>query len=317
MRIVVTGGAGFLGSHLCDALHDRGDEVVCVDDLSSGRLDNVRHLLGSSRFDFRQHDIRDSLQIDGAVDVVVNMASLASPPRYLERPLFTLSTGSVGTQNALELAAQHGARFVQASTSEVYGDPLVHPQREDYWGNVNPHGPRSVYDEAKRYAEAITAAYRRDGVNTGIIRIFNTYGPRMSLDDGRVVTNFIKQAMDGQPLTVYGDGTQTRSLCFVSDLIDGWVSMIDSSFAGPVNLGNPQELTILEIAELIRDLMGVDLPIEHRPLPQDDPLRRQPDISLAKRELGWEPKVNVVDGLRRTVDWYTTTVTRELAYAGG
>ena len=317
MRVVVTGGAGFLGSHLSDALHERGDEVVCVDDLSSGRLDNVRHLMDSPRFTVIKQDICEPLAVDGPVDAVANMASLASPPRYMERPIFTLRTGSVGTQNALDLAARHDARFVQASTSEVYGDPQVHPQREDYWGHVNPNGPRSVYDEAKRYAEALTAAYRRNGVNTGLIRIFNTYGPRMRLDDGRVVTNFITQALNGEALTVYGDGSQTRSLCFVSDLIRGWLAMIDETLEGPVNLGNPQELTVSRIAELINELIGTHQPIEYRPLPADDPMRRQPDISLAKSALGWEPRVDVVDGLRQTIAWYVRASDRELAHIGG
>ena len=289
MRVVVTGGAGFIGSHLCDALHSRGDHVVCVDNLASGRLSNIEHLLASRRFTLVEQDIREPIAVIGEIDAVVNMASLASPPAYLAEPIFTLQTGSAGTQNALDLAARHNARFVQASTSEVYGDPLVHPQTEDYWGNVNPVGPRAVYDEAKRYAEALIAAYVREGLNGGIIRIFNTHGPRMRTDDGRVVTQFISQAIEGAPLTVYGDGSQTRSLCYVSDLVRGFVAMI--------------ELTIRQIAELVRDLVGSDSPLEFRELPEDDPKRRRPDIARAQAELGWSPEVEVVDGLSKTIDW--------------
>ena len=329
MRVVVTGGAGFIGSHLCDALHSRGDHVVCVDNLASGRLSNIEHLLASPRFTLVEQDIREPIAVIGEIDAVVNMASLASPPAYLAEPIFTLQTGSAGTQNALDLAARHNARFVQASTSEVYGDPLVHPQTEDYWGNVNPVGPRAVYDEAKRYAEALIAAYVREGLNGGIIRIFNTHGPRMRTDDGRVVTQFISQALEGAPLTVYGwntsawttpwrwcaavsegqpcilygDGSQTRSLCYVSDLVRGFVAMIDGTYFGPVNLGNPHELTIRQIAELVRDLVGSDSPLEFRELPEDDPKRRRPDIARAQAELGWSPEVEVVDGLSKTIDW--------------
>ena len=251
----------------------------------------------------REQDIREPIAVIGEIDAVVNMASLASPPAYLAQPIFTLQTGSVGAQNALNLAAKHNARFVQASTSEVYGDPLVHPQTEDYWGNVNPIGPRSVYDEAKRYAESLIAAYVREGLNGGIIRIFNTYGPRMRSDDGRVVTQFISQALEGAPLTVYGDGSQTRSLCYVSDLVRGFVAMIDGTYFGPVNLGNPHELTVLQIAALVVDLVGSESPFEFRELPEDDPKRRQPDITRARAELGWIPEVDVVDGLSKTIDW--------------
>jgi len=303
MRVVITGGAGFIGSHLCEALLARGDEVICVDNLASGRVDNIRHLLESPRFLLDVHDIRNPLAISGPVDAVANLASLASPPGYLRRPVFTLTTGSVGTKNALDLAVSHGARFVQASTSEVYGDPAVHPQREDYWGNVNPTGPRSVYDEAKRYGEALVAAYGREGADTGIVRIFNTYGPRMRLDDGRVVTNFIAQALQGLPLTVYGDGSQTRSLCYVSDLVRGLIAMIDSPVPGPVNLGNPQEMTVQQIAELTRDIVGSTSGIEYLPLPQDDPTRRRPDIRKAQTELGWTPRVDVAEGLAKTIEW--------------
>lgn len=303
MRVVITGGAGFIGSHLCEALLTRGDEVICVDNLASGRVDNIRHLLESPRFLLDVHDIRNPLAITGPVDAVANLASLASPPGYLRRPVFTLTTGSVGTQNALDLAASHEARFVQASTSEVYGDPAVHPQREDYWGNVNPTGPRSVYDEAKRYGEALVSAYAREGVNTGIVRIFNTYGPRMRLDDGRVVTNFIAQALQRRPLTVYGDGSQTRSLCYISDLVRGLIAMIDNPVPGPVNLGNPQEMTVQQLAEMTRDIVGSTSEIEYRPLPQDDPTRRRPDITKARTELGWAPHVELTEGLTKTIEW--------------
>lgn len=303
MRVVVTGGAGFIGSHLCEALVDRGDDVICVDNLVSGRVENIGHLLESPRFALEIQDIRTPLTVPGRVDAVANLASLASPPEYRRRPVFTLTTGSDGTKNALDLAATHGARFVQASTSEVYGDPIVHPQPEEYWGNVNPTGPRSMYDEAKRYAEALIAAYAREGVNAGIARIFNTYGPRMRLDDGRVVTNFIAQSLRGEPLTVYGDGAQTRSLCYVSDLVRGLIALIDTPVAGPINLGNPHEMTVLQIAELTRELTGSTSRIEYRPLPQDDPTRRRPDIRRARHELGWEPKVDVATGLAMTINW--------------
>lgn len=303
MRVVVTGGAGFIGSHLCEALHARGDDVICIDNLSSGLVDNVAHLLESPRFHLDVHDIREAIEVSGPVDAVVNLASLASPPAYLDRPVFTLTTGSIGTHRALDLAAAHDARFVQASTSEVYGDPAIHPQTEDYWGNVNPIGPRSVYDEAKRYAEALVAAYTRSGINAGIVRIFNTYGPRMRRDDGRVVTNFIAQALAGEPLSVYGDGSQTRSLCYVSDMVRGFLAMIDSRVKGPVNLGNPQELTVREIAERIRDIAGSTSVIDYHPLPEDDPTRRRPDISVARAELDWSPLVDVAEGLEKTVSW--------------
>src|SRR5580693_8253069 len=251
MRVVVTGGAGFLGSHLCDAILARGDSAVCVDNLATGRPDNIAHLMGQPGFTFVEADVSSALDVPGPVDVVAHLASPASPPDYLRLPLETLAAGSHGTENALRLAQRQGARFVLASTSEVYGDPAVHPQTEDYWGNVNPVGPRSVYDEAKRFAEALTRAYRdTNGVNAGIIRIFNTYGPRMNAQDGRIVTNFITQALNGDPLTIYGDGSQTRSFCYVDDLIRGIVSMIDCTERGPVNLGNPEEFTVAEWAEL-------------------------------------------------------------------
>jgi nucleoside-diphosphate-sugar epimerase len=305
MRVVVTGGAGFLGSHLCDAILARGDSAVCVDNLATGRPDNVAHLMDSPGFTFVEADVSLALDVPGPVDAVAHLASPASPPEYLRLPLETLAVGSRGTENALRLAHQHGARFVLASTSEVYGDPAVHPQSEDYWGNVNPVGPRSVYDEAKRFAEALTRAYRdTKGVNAGIIRIFNTYGPRMNAQDGRIVTNFITQALNGDPLTIYGDGSQTRSFCYVDDLIRGIVGMIDSAEGGPVNLGNPEEFTVTEFARLVLRLTGSDSPVEHLPLPVDDPSRRCPVITRASQALGWQPKVRVEDGIRRTIEWF-------------
>jgi nucleoside-diphosphate-sugar epimerase len=305
MRVVVTGGAGFLGSHLCDAILARGDSAVCVDNLATGRPDNVAHLMGRPGFTFVEADVSLALDVPGRVDAVAHLASPASPPEYLRLPLETLAVGSRGTENALRLAQQHGARFVLASTSEVYGDPAVHPQSEDYWGNVNPVGPRSVYDEAKRFAEALTRAYRdTNGVNAGIIRIFNTYGPRMNAQDGRIVTNFITQALNGDPLTIYGDGSQTRSFCYVDDLIRGIVGMIDSTEAGPVNLGNPEEFTVTEFARLVLRLTGSDSPVEHLPLPVDDPTRRCPVITRASQALGWQPQVRVEDGIRRTIEWF-------------
>jgi nucleoside-diphosphate-sugar epimerase len=305
MRIVVTGGSGFLGSHLCDALIRRGEAVVCVDDLSTGRLDNIADLMGHRRFRFVEADISDGLDLPVQVNVVAHLASPASPPDYLRRPLETLAVGSRGTENALRLAARSGARFVLASTSEVYGDPIEHPQREGYWGNVNPVGPRSVYDEAKRYGEAVTMAYRRHhDRNTGILRIFNTYGPRMRPHDGRVVSSFITQALNGHPLTIYGDGTQTRSFCYVDDLVRGIIAMIDSTEAGPINIGNPDERTVRELAELVLKITGSRSKLEYHPLPADDPTRRKPNIALAWEQLGWRPKVDTEDGLKRTVEFF-------------
>jgi dTDP-glucose 4,6-dehydratase len=305
MRVVVTGGAGFLGSHLCDAIMDRGDSAVCADNLATGRLDNIAHLMGRPGFTFVETDVSAALDVDGPVDAVAHLASPASPPDYLRLPLETLAVGSHGTENALRLAHRHGARFVLASTSEVYGDPAVHPQTEEYWGNVNPVGPRSVYDEAKRFAEALTRAYREThGVNAGILRIFNTYGPRMSAQDGRIVTNFITQALNGDPLTIYGDGSQTRSFCYVDDLIRGIVAMIDCAEHGPVNLGNPEEFTVADFAQLVLRLTGSDSPVEHLPLPVDDPTRRCPVITRANQALGWKPEIRVEDGVSRTVAWF-------------
>ena len=304
MRVAVTGGAGFLGSHLCDALIARGDKVVCLDNLSTGRIDNIAHLIDHPHFVFSQCDVSEGIRVDGKVDAVAHLASAASPPDYLRMPLETLAVGSRGTEHALRLAERDGSRFLLASTSEIYGDPAVHPQPEDYWGNVNSIGPRSVYDEAKRFAEALATAYgKARGVRVGIIRIFNTYGPRMSPTDGRVVTNFITQALNGEPITIYGNGEQTRSFCYVDDLIRGIVAMLDSSEPGPVNLGNPEEFTIGDFADLVLKITGSASPIDYRPLPKDDPTRRRPVITRAKERLGWQPEVPVVEGVARMVEW--------------
>lgn len=319
MRVAVTGGAGFLGSHLCDALFAQGNQVVCLDNLSTGRIDNIMHLIGQEGFTFSETDVSDGIDVDGPVDAVAHFASAASPPDYQRLPLETLTVGSRGTENALRLAELKGSRFVLASTSEVYGDPAVHPQNEEYWGNVNPIGPRSMYDEAKRFAEALTRAYSNArGLNVGIIRIFNTYGPRMSASDGRVVTNFITQALNGDPITVYGAGDQTRSFCYVDDLIHGVVAMIDSSEPGPVNLGNPEEFTVGDFAQLVLQITGSASPVEYRPLPVDDPTRRCPVINRAKESLGWQPQVPVAEGIRRTADWLRSRPAEvRLASTGG
>lgn len=304
LRVVVTGGAGFLGSHLCEALVARGDRVVCVDDLSTGRRENLQSLEGSPSFEFLEADVSRGLPVEGPVDAVLHFASAASPPAYLARPLETLAVGSDGTRHCLELAARHGARFIMASTSEVYGDPDEHPQSEGYWGNVNPVGPRSVYDEAKRFAEALTAAHRRErSTDTAIVRIFNTYGPGLRPGDGRVVSNFLVAALRGEPLTIYGTGEQTRSLCYVDDLVAGILAVARSTLPGPVNLGNPAELTVLELSDLVLEVTASSSPVEHRPLPVDDPTRRRPDITLATTELGWAPLVPVREGLGRTARW--------------
>ncbi|MEU8677916.1 UDP-glucuronic acid decarboxylase family protein [Streptomyces sp. NPDC048560] len=303
MRVAVTGGGGFLGSHLCEALLRRGDSVVCLDDFSTGKPENIAHLREFRAFEFILADVSEAVEVHGPLDAVAHLASPASPPDYLRRPLETLAVGSRGTENVLRLAERNGARFLLASTSEVYGDPVIHPQDEDYWGNVNPVGPRSVYDEAKRYAEAVTMAYHRSrGVDVGIVRIFNTYGPRMRPHDGRVVSSFITQALTGEPLTIYGDGKQTRSFCYVDDLIRGIVAMLDSRVTGPVNLGNPEERTVLELAELVLELTGSASDVQYHPLPTDDPTRRRPVITRAREQLGWEPEVEVRQGLRRTVE---------------
>ena len=305
-RVVVTGGAGFLGSHLCEALVARGDRVVAVDDLSTGVRANVGALADVPGFDLVVADVAEGIPVEGPVDAVLHFASAASPPDYLARPLQTLAVGSEGTRHVLALAAAHGARFVLASTSEVYGDPEVHPQSETYWGHVNPVGPRSVYDEAKRFAEALTmATHRARGVDVGIVRIFNTYGPRLRPGDGRVVSNFLVQALEGRPLTVYGDGSQTRSLCFVDDEVAGILALLDSGLTGPLNIGNPAELSVLELAHAVLGLTGSSSTITHEPLPTDDPTRRCPDIALARRELGWEPVVALEEGLRRTAEFFT------------
>jgi nucleoside-diphosphate-sugar epimerase len=304
-RHLVTGAAGFLGSHLCDALVARGDDVVGVDSLITGHLRNVAHLDGCPRFSLLLADVSDDFNVGGPFDTVLHFASPASPPRYLAHPIATLRVGAGGTDRLLELATSWGARFLLASTSEVYGDPAVHPQRETYWGNVNPHGPRSVYDEAKRYAEALTFAYHRAlGTDVGIVRIFNTYGPRLDPDDGRVVSTFLRQAICGEPLTIFGDGSQTRSFCYVDDEVRGILTMLDSALTGPVNIGNPVELTLLDLAEEVRVATGEDVEVAFGPLPQDDPKRRCPDIELARRELGWEPQVALREGLIKTAEWF-------------
>lgn len=312
MRFVVTGAAGFIGSHLCDRLLAEGHEVLGVDNLLTGSRANIAHLEGHPRFHFLLHDVCEPLEVEPPVDAVLHLASPASPKDYLRHPIETLDAGSIGTRRMLELARGHGARFLLTSTSECYGDPLVHPQPETYWGNVNPVGPRSCYDEAKRFAEALTTAYRRVyGLRTSIARIFNTYGPRMKLDDGRVVPTFLDQALRGAPLTVYGDGSQTRSFCYVSDMVEGLWRLLLSDEPGPVNLGNPVELTVLEFARRILALTGSNSPIQFLPLPEDDPKRRQPDITKARRVLGWEPQVSLEEGLRETIAWFR----RQTAYA--
>ena len=303
MRAVVTGGAGFLGSHLCDYLLDRGWEVLSIDNLVTGTQANVRHLAEHPRFRMLQQDVTKFIDVPGPVDYVLHFASPASPVDYLKLPIQTLKVGSLGTLNTLGLALAKKAKYFLSSTSECYGDPLVSPQPETYWGNVNPIGPRGVYDEAKRFAEAMVMAYHRaHGVDTHIVRIFNTYGPRMRLNDGRALPNFVHQALMGQPITVYGSGKQTRSFCYVSDLIEGIYRLMLSDEHEPTNIGNPQEITILEFAERVRALLGATTPIVFEPLPQDDPKQRCPDISKARRLLGWEPKVNLEDGLRLTLE---------------
>jgi dTDP-glucose 4,6-dehydratase len=304
-RIVVTGGAGFVGSHLCDQLVARGDDVVCVDNLSSGRRVNVEQLLDHERFTFIEADVCKDLPVEGHVDGVLHLASPASPPEYLRMPLETLDVSSIGTRRALDLARANDARFFIASTSEVYGDPLVHPQTEEYWGNVNPVGPRAVYDEAKRFSETLTMTYHREfGLRTAIVRIFNTYGPRLRPADGRVVSNFLVQAMKGVPITVYGDGSQTRSFCYVADEVRGLIALFDSDEIGPINIGNPDEFTMLELAQIVIELTGSSSTIVFEPLPADDPTRRRPDITKARERLGWAPTVNLREGLRCTYAAY-------------
>ncbi len=311
-RVLVAGGAGFLGSHLCDRLVDRGDHVICVDDLSTGRAENVEHLAHHDRFEFLEFDIvntgLDDMLASGITDVM-QLASPAAPPEYLRRPLDTLAVNSTGTRHLLEIAERHGARFFLASTSEVYGDPLVHPQVEGYWGNVNPIGERSVYDEGKRFSEALTMAHHRaNGLDVRIVRIFNTYGPRMQANDGRVVTNFVYQALNGEPLTIYGDGSQTRSFCYVADEIEGFLRLLDGPHVGPINIGNPNEFTMLELATLVLELTSSRSAVEYRPLPSDDPKLRQPDITQARELLDWSPKIELREGLGRTIDWFRSSV---------
>jgi dTDP-glucose 4,6-dehydratase len=306
---VVTGGAGFLGSHLCDKLIAAGHRVIALDNLLTGNPDNIAHLAGNPSFTFIHHNVTEFIYLAGPVDYVFHFASPASPIDYLELPIQTLKVGSLGTHNALGLAKAKGARFLLASTSECYGDPLQHPQREDYWGNVNPIGPRGVYDEAKRFAEAMTMAYHRfHKVDTHIVRIFNTYGPRMRLRDGRVVPAFIGQALKGEPLSIFGDGKQTRSFCYVSDLIEGIYRLSQADYHEPVNIGNPTEFTILQFAELVRRLTSSRSSLVHNPLPVDDPKQRRPDITLAKKLLGWEPQVDLETGLRRTIEYFRDKV---------
>jgi len=305
MRVLVTGAAGFLGSHLCDRLLAQGYRVVGMDNFLTGNSANVAHLRSHPDFQLVLHDVTNFIELEGPPDAVLHFASPASPVDYLEHPIPTLKVGSLGTHKALGLAKAKGARFLLASTSEVYGDPLVHPQPESYWGNVNPVGPRGVYDEAKRFAEALTMAYHRyHGLDTRIVRIFNTYGPRMRPHDGRVVSNFIVQALHGEPLTVYGDGSQTRSFCYVDDLVTGIVLLFERGDADPTNLGNPHEFTVRELAALVLKLTGSRSEIVERPLPVDDPRVRQPDIGRVRETLGWEPKVGLEEGLRRTIDYF-------------
>jgi dTDP-glucose 4,6-dehydratase len=304
-RAVVTGGAGFLGSHVCRALLEGGWEVLAIDNLLTGRVENVEDLLESSAFALKEHDVSQFVAVDGPVDAVLHFASPASPTDYLEYPIKTLKVGSLGTHNTLGLAKSVGARYLLASTSEIYGDPQVHPQDEAYWGHVNPVGPRGVYDEAKRFAEAMAMAYHRaHGIDVKIVRIFNTYGPCLRPGDGRVVSNFLVQAMDGKPLTVYGDGTQTRSYCYVDDEVRGILALLDSDWVGPMNIGNPDEFTVLDLAQKVRDVTGSSSEIVHEPLPVDDPMRRRPDITLAGEVLGWRPEVDLREGLARTYEWF-------------
>ncbi len=307
MRVLVTGGAGFIGSHLCDFFARAGHEVVCMDNFVTGSPDNIAHLDGHRRFSFVRHNVTEYIDVAGRVDWVLNFASPASPRDYLELPIQTLKVGAMGTHRTLGLAKAKGARFLLASTSEVYGDPLVHPQREEYWGNVNPVGPRGVYDEAKRFAEALTMAYHRyHGLDTRIVRIFNTFGPRMRANDGRAIPAFVTQALAGQPVTVFGDGSQTRSFQYIDDLVEGIHRLMQVSVNEPVNIGNPQEMTLLELAKRIVRLTGSGSEIAFAPLPEDDPKVRQPDITRARTLLGWEPRVDTDEGLRLTIDWFKT-----------
>jgi dTDP-glucose 4,6-dehydratase len=308
-RVVITGGAGFLGSHIGARLLDRGDEVVAVDNLCTGSLRNIERLVTNPRFTFIEHDVSSFIWVPDEIDAVMHFASPASPVDYLEMPIQTLKVGSLGTHNALGLAKAKGATFMLASTSEVYGDPLVHPQTEDYWGHVNPIGPRGVYDEAKRFAEAITMAYHRThGIPVRVVRIFNTFGPHMRANDGRVVSNFLVQALRGDPITIYGDGTQTRSFCYVDDEVRGFLALLDSDQTGPINIGNPGEFTMLELAELVLEVTGSSSEIVFESLPVDDPKQRRPDITLARTLLGWEPEIQLREGLERTAAYFEQAI---------
>jgi len=307
MKILVTGGAGFIGSHLCEYLLGKGHQVICMDNLLTGTEENISHLLDDENFDFINHDVTEFIEAEGELDYILHFASPASPVDYLELPIQTLKVGSLGTHNTLGLARAKNAKFLLASTSEVYGDPLVHPQPESYYGNVNCVGPRGVYDEAKRFAEALTLAYHRiHEINTRIARIFNTYGEKMRMNDGRVVPNFITQVLTGKPLTVYGDGSQTRSFCYIQDMIEGIHALMLSSEIEPVNLGNPEEMSIIEFANKIKELTGSESEIVFKELPVDDPKTRQPDITKAKKVLSWEPKVPLDEGLKKTMEWFRT-----------
>ncbi|HEY5272091.1 MAG TPA: UDP-glucuronic acid decarboxylase family protein [Acidimicrobiales bacterium] len=309
MRVLVAGGAGFLGSHICEQLLARGDSVVALDNLSTGRRSNLSHLEADPRMSVVIADVSRPFHVERPFDAVLNFASPASPPAYLLHPLETMAAGSDGTRQLLDIASEDGARYLLASTSEIYGDPTVHPQREDYRGNVDTIGPRSVYDEAKRFAETLTMAYHRaKGTDVAIARLFNTYGPRLSPGDGRVVSNFIVQALEDRPLTVYGDGSQTRSLCYVDDEVRGLIALLDSEITGPVNLGNPDERTVLQIAHVVQEIVGSGSGITYAPLPEQDPVRRCPDITLARTGLGWEPEIELKVGLTRTVEYFASLV---------
>ncbi len=308
-RVVVTGGAGFLGSHLCERLLDRGDQVVAIDNLITGNVANIEHLFGHRGFTFVELDVSTYIWVPGAVDAVMHFASPASPKDYLEMPIQTLKVGSLGTHNCLGLARAKGSRFFLASTSEVYGDPEVHPQTEDYWGHVNPVGPRGVYDEAKRFAEAMTMAYHtHHGLDVRIVRIFNTYGPRMRPEDGRVISNFLVQALRGDPITIYGDGSQSRSFCYVDDEVEGFLRLLDGPITGPCNIGNPNEFTIAELAELVIEVTGSTSELVHEDLPVDDPTQRRPNIGMAQEHLAWEPSIQLREGLERTADYFKSVI---------
>ena len=305
MRVLITGVAGFLGSHLADRFLSEGHEVLGMDNFLTGSAENIGHLMGNEQFNFIRHDVTEFIYVQGALDGVLHLASPASPIDYLKLPIQTLKVGSLGTHKALGLSLEKNARFLLASTSEVYGDPQVHPQKEDYWGHVNPTGPRGVYDEAKRFAEALTMAYHRyHGLDVRIARIFNTYGPRMRLDDGRVVSNFLVQAIQGKQLTIYGDGTQTRSFCYIDDMLDGLYQLFMSNRTDPINLGNPDEFSILELVDILQRVVGHDLEVTHESLPEDDPQVRQPDITTAKEVLDWEPEITLEEGLRRSLPYF-------------